>query len=231
MIDRGAALVVANLSAGKMDEEQAIASRGVLESYRSKVGTPEEPAAAVEVAQIIGQLSKMTVPAKKKPVTKAPAKKTTAKKAPVKKEAVKKAPAKKEAVKKETVKKEAAKKAPVKKEAVKKEAAKKAPAKKTTANKAPAKPRKKAAKKKTAVKSYATSVRIGKPTMDGSDLAKAIKRGTIVLDQKVAAGKIDNAHADADFNFLKSYKPKIGTPEEPAATIEVAQFIGKLSKA
>ena len=77
-----------------------------------------------------------------------------------------------------------------------------------------------------APKSYAASVSLG-----DSNLAKAIKRGAEVVDAKLAAGKIDAATAKAKFDGFMSYKDKIGTAGEEAATIEVAQMIGFLSKA
>jgi hypothetical protein len=72
----------------------------------------------------------------------------------------------------------------------------------------------------------AASVKLG-----DSNLAKAIKRGAEVIDAKVAGGKMNDAQAKANFNRLMDYKPKIGTPDEDAAVIEVAQIIGFLSKA
>ena len=72
----------------------------------------------------------------------------------------------------------------------------------------------------------ASSVNLG-----NSNLAKAIKRGAEVVDSKVAAGKMGGAEAKANFDRLMGYKEKIGTPDEDAATIEVAQIIGFLSKA
>ena len=51
------------------------------------------------------------------------------------------------------------------------------------------------------------------------------------MDSKVAAGKMSGAGAKANYDRLMAYKDKIGTPDEGAATIEVAQIIGFLSKA
>jgi hypothetical protein len=78
-----------------------------------------------------------------------------------------------------------------------------------------------------APKSYAAMV----GNLGDSNLAKAIRRGAELIDSKVVAGRIDDAKAKASFDGFMAYKPKIGTPDEPAATIEVAQMIGFLSKA
>ena len=83
-----------------------------------------------------------------------------------------------------------------------------------------------AAAKPAAGAKLAASVNLG-----NSNLAKAIKRGAEVIDSKVAAGRMNDAQAKANFNRLMDYKPKVGTPDEGAATIEVAQIIGLLSKA
>jgi len=72
----------------------------------------------------------------------------------------------------------------------------------------------------------AASVNLG-----NTNLAKAIKHGAEVIDSKVALGKMNDVQAKANFNRLMDYKPKIGTADEDAATIEVAQIIGFISKA
>jgi ribonuclease E len=189
-IDRGTAVIDANVAAGKMDPVQAEAGYSALEQYRPKIGTDEESAATVEVAQMIGLFIMAPVPPRP-PVEEGPSEKTPVKKA-VRKTGTK------------TV--------------AKKTAVKKTPAKKTSS---------KTGKKTAAAKSYAASIRIGKQTLAASELAREIKRGAATIDADLAVGRTDAVQAEADFNVLKAYKSKIGTPEEPDATAEVTRLIGR----
>ena len=202
----GAAKIDAKVAAGTMSEGTANVFFGKLMSYAPKIGTEEEEAACVSVAQLIGGINDSFENVK--PV----AGSDDAGEAHGAHAGAEDFGDGRKLIKAPKQKREKPKKVKAEK-----------PAKPAKAEKAVAAKSVKAAPAATAG-AYAVKTNVG-----NGKLADAIKYGAAKIDAKVAAGTMSEGTADVFYGKLMSYAPKIGTDEEEASLLPVSQLIGGIN--
>ena len=202
----GAAKIDAKVAAGTMSEGTANVFFGKLMSYVPKIGTEEEEAACVSVAQLIGGINDSF-------------------------ENVKPAASSGDAGEAHGAHAEAEGsddgrkliKAPKQKREKPKKVKAAKPAKPAKAEKAVA------AKPAKAATAAAAGAYAAKTNVGSGKLADAIKYGAAKIDAKVAAGTMSEGTADVFYGKLMSYAPKVGTDEEEASLLPVSQLIGGIN--
>ena len=206
----GAAKIDAKVAAGKMSEGTANVFFGKLMSYVPKIGTEEEEAACVSVAQLIGGINdsfeNVKPAASSGDAGEAHGAHAGAEDSSDGRKLIKAPKQKREKPKKVKAAKPAK------------------PAKPAKAEKAVAAKSVKAASAAAAGAYTAKTANVG-----SGKLANAIKYGAAKIDAKIAAGTMSEGTADVFYGKLMSYAPKIGTDEEEASLLPVSQLIGGIN--